>query len=65
MISKIWRFMMNPKNENLAEIEVKIKKKQKEAQEAKEKGMHSTLRNLLAELSELKRQERKLHMGSR
>jgi NTP pyrophosphatase (non-canonical NTP hydrolase) len=51
--------------ESLTEIEQQIKKKQLMAQEAKEKGMHSTLKNLLAELSELKRKERKLHMGSR
>ncbi|HPI90230.1 MAG TPA: hypothetical protein PK859_13070 [Spirochaetota bacterium] len=56
---------MDNRQPTLSEIEQKIKKKEMMAQEAKEKGMNSTLRNLLAELSELKRQERKMHMGSR
>ena len=49
----------------LSRLEQRIKKKEQQAKEAKEKGMHSTFRNIMAELVELKREERKMHMGSR
>jgi len=49
----------------LHQLEIILKKKEVQAQDAKEKGMHSTFSNLMTEIIELKREVRKLSMGSR
>lgn len=51
--------------ESLSRLEERIRRKEMQAREAREKGMNSTFRNIMSELIELKRLERKMHMGSR
>lgn len=56
------------KNETLKlyeKLSKSIRDKEKQALEAKSKGMHASFSILSAEISELKRQLRKQQMGSR
>jgi hypothetical protein len=52
-------------NQKLLRLEMSLKRKEQEAQLAREKGMHTTFGNRVAEISELKRQITKLSMGGR
>ncbi len=56
-------YMIQPNK--LHQLEIILKKKEIQAQDAKEKGMYSTFSNLMTEIIELKREVRKLSMGSR
>ena len=51
--------------DQLYRLEQSLKRKEILAAEAKKKGMHSRYGNLLMEISELKRQVRKMSMGGR
>jgi len=50
-------------NEKLTQIERLLKKKEMEAMDAKDKGMRTTYSNRLEEITQLKKELRKLSMG--
>ncbi len=51
--------------ETLEKLEFTLKKKEQEALEAKNKGMHTTYGNLLLEINLLKNKMKKMQMGTR
>lgn len=51
--------------EKKSRLEVLLKKKEIEAQSAKEKGMRTMYSNRLEEITEIKKQLRKLSMGQK
>lgn len=51
--------------EELERIQKSLKTKEKQAQEAKEKGMHTSYSNLMEEITELKRKLRQHQMGGK
>lgn len=50
--------------EKMKQLEIILKKKEFQARDAKEKGMRTTYGNLLLEISELKKEKRKMSMGN-
>lgn len=50
-------------DEKMRKLESQLKKKETQAIYAKKKGMNTTYGNLLLEISELKREVRKMSMG--
>ncbi|NLV68925.1 MAG: hypothetical protein GXY14_14745 [Spirochaetes bacterium] len=55
----------NKAAEELERIQKSLRNKEKKAQEAKEKGMHTSYGILMEEITELKRKLRKHQMGSK
>lgn len=53
------------RDQQIYRLESTLRRKEQEAQLAREKGMHTTYGNRVAEISELKRKIRKLDMGCR
>ncbi len=51
--------------DSLNRIKLRLTKKEREAQEAKRKGMHATYGNLMEEIHILKVEYRRASMGSR
>lgn len=51
--------------EQLERIQKSLKIKERQAMEAKEKGMHTSYSNLMEEISELKRKMRQHQMGGK
>lgn len=51
--------------DNLRRIQIRLVKKEKEADRAKEKGMHATYSNLMQEIQMLKVEYRRATMGGR
>ena len=52
-------------DEKMKRIQMKLKQKETQARDAKEKGMHTTYGNLMLEISELKKEVRKMSMGGK
>ncbi len=55
----------NKAAEELERIQKSLRNKEKQAMEAKEKGMHTSYGNLMAEISELRRKLRQHQMGGK
>jgi uncharacterized alpha-E superfamily protein len=55
----------NKAADELEKIQKSLRSKEKQAQEAKEKGMHTSYGNLMAEITELKRKLRQHQMGGK
>jgi len=53
------------KRESLNRIQLRLTKKERAAQEAKQKGMHATYGNLMEEIHILRVEYRRATMGSR
>ncbi len=51
--------------DNMKRVQMSLKKKEEEAAQAKEKGMHTTYGNLLLEINLLKTEMKKMQMGSK
>lgn len=52
-------------SEKKTKLELLLKKKEMEAQDAKDKGMHTTYSNRLEEITVIKKELRKLSMGQK
>jgi hypothetical protein len=51
--------------DKMKKIQMQLRKKEYQARDAKEKGMHTTYGNLMLEINELKKEVRKMSMGGR
>ncbi len=54
-----------PKTDNLEKLQISLKKKEAEALEAKDKGLHAAYGNIMLEINLLKTRIKKFQMGSR
>jgi hypothetical protein len=53
------------RNQELFRLQNSLRRKEQEAELAREKGMHTTYGNRVAEICELKRKIKRLDMGAR